>query len=86
MRYLDPKLKVKVKADAGTPDVTGGYAGPAKLQWIEETFEIAPKFPTKYFPELYKTLKNGSVFPVTLEQARETMRIIELARKGTRFA
>jgi scyllo-inositol 2-dehydrogenase (NADP+) len=86
MRYLDPKLKVKVKADAGTPSITGGYAGPAKLQWIDETFEVAPKYPTKYFLELYKTLKRGREFPVTLEQARETMRIIELARKGTRFA
>jgi predicted dehydrogenase len=86
MRYLHPKLKLKVKADAGTPSASGGYAGPAKLEWIEEQFEVAPKKPTKYFHELYKTLKRGADFPVTLEQARENLRVIELARRGTRFA
>jgi predicted dehydrogenase len=86
MRYLNPKLKVKVKADAGTPSVTGGYSGPAKLTWIEEKFEVSPKKSTKYFHELYKTLKHGAEFPVSLEQARENLRIIELARRGTKFA
>ena len=86
MRYLKPSLKLKVKADAATPSATGGYAGPAKLEWIDETFEVAPKKPTKYFHELYKTLKYGAEFPVTLGQARENLRIIELARRGTKFA
>jgi predicted dehydrogenase len=86
MRYLKPKLKVKVHADASTPSATGGYAGPAKLEWVEETFEVAPKKPTKYFHELYKTLKRGAEFPVTLEQARENLRIIGLVRRGTKFA
>jgi predicted dehydrogenase len=86
MRYLKPNLKVRVKADADTPSATGGYAGPAKLEWIEEKFEVAPKKPTKYFHELYKTLKRGAEFPVTLEQARENLRIIGLARRGTQFA
>jgi predicted dehydrogenase len=86
MRYLKPRLKVSVKVDAATPSATGGYAGPAKLEWIEETFEVAPKKPTKYFHELYKTLKRGADFPVKLEQARENLRIIEMARRGTEFA
>jgi scyllo-inositol 2-dehydrogenase (NADP+) len=86
LRYLDPKLKISVKADADTPSATGGYAGPAKLEWIEEKFEVAPKKPTKYFHELYKTLKQGAEFPVTLEQARENLRIIELVRRRTKFA
>jgi scyllo-inositol 2-dehydrogenase (NADP+) len=86
LRFIDPKLKPSVKADAGTPSASGGYAGPAKLEWIDETFEVAPKKPTKYFHELYKTLKRGAEFPVTLEQARENMRIIGQARRGTEFA
>ncbi len=86
VKYLNPKLKVKVNADAGTPSSSGGYAGPAKLEWIEETFEVAPKKPTKYFHELYKTLKGGAEFPVTLEQARENLRIVAEVKRGTRFA
>jgi scyllo-inositol 2-dehydrogenase (NADP+) len=85
LRFLHPKLRLRVTADAATPSASGGYAGPAKLEWIEETFEVAPRKQTKYFHELYKTLKQGAEFPVSLEQARENLRIIELARRGTKF-
>jgi predicted dehydrogenase len=86
LKYLHPRLKLNVHADATTPSCTGGYAGPAKLEWIEEEFAVAPKKPTKYFVELYKTLKGDSEFPVTLEQARENLRILAKARRGTEFA
>ncbi|MBV8781897.1 MAG: Gfo/Idh/MocA family oxidoreductase [Phycisphaerae bacterium] len=85
IKYLDPTSQIDVSADASTQSATGGYAGPAKLIWIEETFPLAPKNKSKLFHSIYATLKKGEACPVANEQARENMRVIEEARKGTPF-
>ena len=85
VRSLDPACKTDVQADVSTPSATGGYAGPAKLVWVDETFPLAPKVKTKLFQTVYATLKQGAAFPVTLVQARENMRIADVARTGTSF-
>jgi predicted dehydrogenase len=87
LRYFDPKKLPKVKASDSTPVGRSGshFSGGEEIPWIEEEFTVAPKKPVSFWVELYKSLRRGSEFPVTLEEARENMRVISLAKKGTRF-
>ena len=48
-------------------------------------FPVAPKQKFNFWDEVYKAVKCGAKFPITLEDARDNMRIIDLARKGTGF-
>lgn len=56
-----------------------------KSDWIEEDLPATPSTTTDFWSEIYRTLRKGSAFPVTLAQAREVMRVIETCRIGTRF-
>ena len=43
LKYLDPKQKLeKIKALSETPSITGGFGNQKKLEWIEESIEVAP--------------------------------------------
>ena len=66
------------------PEGRGGthFSGGDEIQWIEERFPAAPKKTPNFWNELYNTLRKGKTFPITLEQARENMRIITLAMSG----
>ena len=74
----------RVKADELTHQP--GYVSPVQLQWIDEQFPVAPKKTYSFWRELHKTLKKGSNFPITLQEVRDNLRILELARKGTPFS
>jgi hypothetical protein len=52
---------------------------------MEEEFPAAPAKRQNFWAELYYSIRKGTEFPITLEQARENMRVITLAKKGTRF-
>jgi predicted dehydrogenase len=87
LRHFNPKGLPKLKASGGTPAGRAGshFSGSEEIQWIEEEFPAAPQRPTNFWLELYKSIRTGREFPITLEQARETMRVISLAKKGTGF-
>ena len=87
LRYFDAKKLAKLKASDGTPTGRSGshFSGGEEIPWLEENFQAAPKKPVSFWIELYRTLRKGAKFPVTLEQARENIRIITLAKKGTGF-
>jgi len=85
MRYLDPKSLGKIKASSDTPAEGAGFGNKEQLNWIEEQFPVAPKQKFDFWGEVYKAAKCGAKFPITLEEARDNMRIIDLARKGTGF-
>jgi predicted dehydrogenase len=87
LRYFDGKKLPKAKASAGTPTGRSGshFSGGEEIPWIEENFPAAPKLPASFWVELYRTLRKGTKFPVTLQEARENIRIITLAKKGTGF-
>jgi predicted dehydrogenase len=74
----------RVKADELTHQP--GYVSPVQLQWIDEQFPVAPKKTYSFWRELHKTLKKGSNFPISLQEVRDNLRILELARKGTPFS
>jgi predicted dehydrogenase len=87
LRYFDPSTLPRIKASEATPSGRAGshFAGGEDIQWIEEEFAAAPKVTRNFWSELQRSVRTGSQFPITLEQARENMRVITLAKKGTGF-
>ncbi|MGD0462058.1 MAG: Gfo/Idh/MocA family oxidoreductase [Tepidisphaeraceae bacterium] len=87
LKYFDPKGLPKLKASGATPAGRAGshFSGGEEIRWVEEQFPAAPATVTNFWVELYKSIRKGTAFPITLAQARETMRVISLAKKGTRF-
>lgn len=85
LRYLDPKKKLAVKkAKEGVPK---GF-GSEKLPWIEKKIPVKPESAESkknIWDHLYASIRRGKKFPVDLNDAVEVMKIVSLARKGTRF-
>jgi hypothetical protein len=52
---------------------------------VEEQFAAEPAKPLGFWVELYRAIRKGTRFPITLEEARENLRVITLAKKGTGF-
>lgn len=86
LRRLSPRAireMKKVRADELTH--APGYTSPIQLQWIEEEFAVSPRKTYSFWRELYNAVKKNGTFPITLEQVRDNLRILELARRGTPF-
>jgi predicted dehydrogenase len=80
LRYLDPKQKLpRRRADAATPGETFGT--PEDLRWIQEDVPVAPRRTWNIWDELYKAVRKGGRFPVSLDEALQVMRVIAMAKK-----
>ncbi len=84
VRRLDPSRLTPVRADPATPRAQG-FGNAEKLEWIEEEFEARPERPMEFWGSVYATLREGAPFPVSLAEARQVVRVMELARRCTRF-
>jgi scyllo-inositol 2-dehydrogenase (NADP+) len=87
VRYFKPTKLSKVKASGETPRGRGGsnFSGAEEIQWIEEEFPCPAWDGGAFWNALYRAMRDKADFPITLEQAQETMRVITLARRGTKF-
>jgi len=87
LKYFDGAKLPPVKVSDETPAGRAGshFSGAEEIGWIEEEFAAAPARLRNFWVELYRTLRTGVEFPITLEQARENMRVISLAKEGTAF-
>ena len=84
LRYLDPKVKLpKRKANPGDPGEN--FGNPESLPWIEEDIPVSPKKSYDIWDELYKAVRLGKKFPITLDEAVAVMKVISAAKKGTPF-
>lgn len=87
LKYLDPRQGLEHReADPGTPGQSFGSR--EELAWLEETFEVDPEKPVKMdmiWDELYKAVREGADFPITLDQSVEVMRVVSAAKEGTQF-
>ena len=84
LRYLDPKRKLpRRRAKAGDPGLQWGSAD--SLRWIEKTIPVNPKKTYDIWKELYKAIREGADFPITLAQSVEVMRVITEARRRAGF-
>jgi len=83
LKYLDPRQRLKLrKADPGTPGV--GFGHPENLRWIEKTIPVNPKHKVNMstiWEELYRAIRQGGHFPISLTESVKVMEVIAMARK-----
>ena len=80
LRYLKNPDIAATEATGATPDQRQRPRLSDDLEWIEEICPVGPLHPGQFWIEVYRHLRLGVSFPITLDQARQTMRVIELAR------
>jgi predicted dehydrogenase len=84
LKYLDPNVElIKKQANPGTPGATFGSR--EKLPWLEEILPVKPGSNAIIWDALYSTLREGTAFPISSEQALDVMRVISAAKIGTAF-
>jgi len=87
LRYLDPQVALPARAsNPGTPGTTFGT--PETLPWIEETIPVQPALEvnmTSIWDYLYRTIRAGEPFPITLDEAVGVMQVLSAVRVGTPF-
>jgi predicted dehydrogenase len=84
LRYIHPRAKLKPrKPKPETP--AASFGTPEKLKWVEKTIPVKPKKTYNIWDELYKAVRLGADFPITLDEAVGNMKVISDAKKGTEF-
>ncbi|MHB9106776.1 MAG: Gfo/Idh/MocA family protein [Armatimonadota bacterium] len=87
LRYLDPKTELPPRtADPGVP--RAGFGSPEALPWVEETIPVQPALDVKMtsiWDYLYRTIREGEPFPITLDEAVGVMEVISAVRVGTPY-
>ena len=88
LKYLDPEQELAdIKANPETPSFTAAFGNSEVLSWKEETIELHPKDQTDViFDYFYDSYRFNKFYPITLHQAAEVVRVLELAKVGTEFA
>ncbi|MFA7183505.1 MAG: Gfo/Idh/MocA family oxidoreductase, partial [Victivallales bacterium] len=93
LKYVDPKqVFKKLEAYPGNPPLSGGFAnGYADLEairWIEKEIKVEPSIPTDthfIWPAMYKAIRKGEKFPVSIEEGAAVVKVIEDVKKDTEF-
>jgi len=90
IRRLDPKQKLtRRRSSVRTPPLGTGYGPTENLRWIEEKVPVAPQAEsgmTLIWEHVYNTIRENKPFPIPLDTAIETMRILTLVKKESPFA
>jgi hypothetical protein len=73
------------KLALGNRTIGSNFGQPEDLPWIEEERQVPPGEPSEIWDHLHATIRNGTPFPVTLDEAVEVMRVIDTAREGSPF-
>jgi predicted dehydrogenase len=85
IRYFDPAQVVPLET-LDTPAVGRKYGNADQLPWQEKTVNAEDRADKRmFYDNVVEVLREGKPMRVTLEQAREIMRVIALTRKGTNF-
>lgn len=89
LKYIDPKQKMQdISAIASNPPLIGGFANEEKLNWIEEKIAVSPaaKCDThNIWEHLYRAIREGVPFPITIDEGVEVVRIVDAVKKGSGF-
>jgi scyllo-inositol 2-dehydrogenase (NADP+) len=88
IKYLNPdKLpELKVNPTPAVPRRKYGVIGGETLEWLEKRVPAGPaEFQVNFYDRLFASIRGKEKLFVTPESIREQIRVIELARKGTKF-
>jgi scyllo-inositol 2-dehydrogenase (NADP+) len=89
LRYLEGEKKLPALKPVDASEAPGrryGTTPPEKLTLVEETLPSVPAKKLNFYDLLYETLRKDKRLVATVESARRTMQVLQMARKGTPFA
>lgn len=90
LRYIDPEQQLApVISDPGTPVQSFGKSNTFKsaevINWIEEDISIPQTRLDEMWGYLYESIRCGKPFPITLEEAAGVLKVIDDAKKASKF-
>lgn len=89
LRHLDPKQKLARRRSSVRTPPLGSYGTPETYRWIESRVPVKPKAEsgmTLIWEHVYAAIRENRPYPVSLDTAIETMRILSLVKKDSPFA
>ena len=79
LKYYDPHAVTPRPARAATPNANEPFGSGIKIPWVEDTIPVPP--PQKnIWMEVYKAIREGSEYPITVEQSVLVMKVIDEAK------
>jgi scyllo-inositol 2-dehydrogenase (NADP+) len=84
VKYYDPHKVVPRAARPGSPDMNAPFGSGMTIPWIEETIPVRPS-QREIWNEVYKAVREGGEFPITVEQAVQVMRVIDEVKGMTGY-
>jgi predicted dehydrogenase len=89
LRYLDPKQKLDRRRSSVRTPPLGSFGTPETLLWIETQVPVKPKAEagmTLIWEQVYNAIRENKPYPISLDTAIETMRILTLVKKESAYA
>ncbi len=89
LRYLDPKQKLPRRRSSVRTPPLGSFGTPETLRWLEAKVPLKPKAEsglTLIWEHVFNVIRENKPYPVSLDTAIETMRILTLVKKESPFA
>lgn len=89
LRYLDPKQKLARRRSSVRTPPLGSFGTAETLRWIETKVPVNPKADSGMsliWEAVFNAIRENKPYPVPLDTAIETMRIITLVKKESSFA
>ncbi len=85
LKYLAPGYpECDTPASPDNPPLEGGFGGSVNPVWVEDDLGVAPSNgdqPEKIWKYLYETIRLGKTYPITIDEAVEVVRVIDLVKK-----
>ncbi len=89
MKYLRPDfVPSECQAHPETPPMSGAFGNTETLPWIRKTIMVEPETGcdiATIWDHLFAAVREGTAFPITIEEAIEVMRVSAKAKEGTEF-
>jgi predicted dehydrogenase len=89
LRCLDPKQKMTRRRSSVRTPPLGSFGTPETLRWVESKIPVKPKAEsglTLIWEHVFNVIRENKAYPVSLDTAIETMRILTLIKKESPFA
>ncbi len=89
LRCLDRKQKLTRRRSSVRTPPLGSYGTPEALRWVETKIPVKPKAEsgmTLIWEHVFSAIRENKAYPISLDSAIETMRILTLVKKESAFA
>ena len=89
LRYHDPKQKMARRRSSVRTPPLGSYGTAETLRWLEAKVPVKPKADagmTLIWEHVFSAIRENRPYPVSLDTAIETMRILTLVKKESSFS